>query len=366
MTAANSGGQVLYSLDITAPAVLLPELGHSAGIESLYFDGAHVFSADVIGHWVLWDYPTATMAASGDTTCSYLGNCSLAAAATCNVDCPQSLRTDRAGANIVIRIPNGFEVLSMMDGQVLAVIPADAVWWRLAADGSYICAGNSTGLYAWSLTGQLLLSRSGDYSKALAFAAPGEIRLVAGPAGRNAVETVILTSGNSSISPSFDEPFASWFADGERFLAADLNGFVQVYSKTAVRQDAVGVLPSGSSGGIDGLGGSGKWFWSYANGKLTVYSVGASSSPAATYDFGYGATLKLSGNTLAPWRKSSVMLSGESCMVEFMGSTLLCTFWRRPSANPSAPRSLRSYVAQSVLCSIRAGLSLRYPRYPWH
>ena len=30
----------------------------------------------------------------------------------------------------------------------------------------------------------------------------------------------------------------------------------------------------------------------------------------------------------APWRKSSVMLSGESCMVEFMGSTLLCTFWR--------------------------------------
>ena len=48
------------------------------------------------------------------------------------------------------------------------------------------------------------------------------------------------------------------------------------------------------------------------------------------------------------------------------GSTLLCAFWRCPQAGARLRSSLRSYVPPRALCSIRAGMSLRYPRYPWH
>src|ERR1019366_1869933 len=58
----------------------------------------------------------------------------------------------------------------------------------------------------------------------------------------------------------------------------------------------------------------------------------------------------LSGYTVAPWRKSSVMLSGDSCMVDFTGCTLLCTFWRRPEAG-FRPRSRCDRTWRQAACA---------------
>lgn len=63
-------------------------------------------------------------------------------------------------------------------------------WWKLASDGSYICAGSQAGLSVWTPAGQLLVSRQGDYSAANTFAAPDEVRVANGAAGQNIVETI--------------------------------------------------------------------------------------------------------------------------------------------------------------------------------
>src|SRR5258707_10747983 len=145
----------------TAPTLL--DLGHSASINTLRFDGSHVLSEDDDGHWNYWDFAAATAIVSGDSGCT-TGTCYYT---TClPTICPPSQFADFAGTTIALANPGGFELRSSADGHVLANISTTGwSWWRLASDGSYIVAGGKSGLTAWSLNGQVALSRPGDYSK---------------------------------------------------------------------------------------------------------------------------------------------------------------------------------------------------------
>jgi hypothetical protein len=314
VTATNSGGTATAIVKITVGGLSLPDLGHVSQVTLVRFDGTHVLSVDRTGHWALWDYATGAPLASGDSQCT---------ADTCNASYSQycynlcSAPGDLKGSTLVIQTPVGFEMLSPTDGHVIAGIAATLStpsWWHLAADGSYISAGSASGLYAWSPTGQLLLSRPGNYASAQAFAAPGEIRVVAGPAGQNVVETITVANGNSSISPAFQGTFQSWFVDGERFLAA-VSTTILTYSKAAVQQDATSL-----TGQVGPLGGSGNYFWSVINGSLVnIYTVGASSAPALSLPpGGVLPTVYASGSLIgvvlgaSPPQISIVDLSGSS------------------------------------------------------
>ena len=70
VTAANTGGQATFALTLSVQSGTLLELGHADNINLMRFDGAHVVSGDITGHWVLWDYATAAVVASGDSDCT--------------------------------------------------------------------------------------------------------------------------------------------------------------------------------------------------------------------------------------------------------------------------------------------------------
>lgn len=270
VTATNSGGATTTSLKIAVGGLQLPELGHVSRVAVVRFDGIgqHAFGMDVSGHWTLWDYSSGMLLADGDSQCT---------SDTCT-------SADLRGSTIAIQIPVGFEMLSAADGHVVAAISAPNApsWWQLASDGSYIVIGSQSGLFAWSATGQPLLSKSGNYAGVHAFAAPGEIRVAGGPAGQNVIETVTLATGNSAVGTAFQGTFQAWFVDGARFLAA-VSNTILTYSKDGVQQDATS-LPQFNSA----LGGSGNYFWQLTDQAFNVYTVGASSSPALSLPVGGG------------------------------------------------------------------------------
>ena len=311
VTASNSGGQTSVALTITVQSGTLVDLGHTASIGVLRFDGTHVLSEDGNGHWVLWTYSTGVNVASGDSGCINGNNCYLnVPPCTANVCSP---RSDFAGSTIAIATPSGFEIRAVADGHLLGTITTSAAWWRLASDGSYLCAGGPSGLTVWSTTGQTLFTRTGNYSPAQAFAAPGEVRIAGGPAGANVVETVAVPTGASTVnSASFQGMFRTWSTDGERFLSTTSDTSVLTYSKAVVQQDVTTLsAPSQFS-----LGAAGNWFWDFSNGVLYIYKIGASTSPAATYSVGLLYSVIPSGTALGV-----IATTGPVVVVDLSGST---------------------------------------------
>jgi hypothetical protein len=254
ITAQNSGGQSHVTLTIVVESGVLLELGHGVAVDSVRSSGSRVLSRDGRGHWVLWNLTTAASLASGE-----------------------SQSAEMAGPTVVIRTSDGFEIRAATDGHVTGTVTYAASWWKLSADGTYLVAATATELRAWSTTAQMLFTRAGNYSSAAAFAAAGEVRVANGPAGASVVETVAVPTGSVSTSAPFLGTFHSWFVDGERFLT-NLSNTVWTYSKTGIQEDLT-ALPT-----IEGLAGQGNWFWTYKNQlQLTLYSVGAGASPAATF-----------------------------------------------------------------------------------
>ncbi|MGH8218713.1 MAG: hypothetical protein ACREUT_09140 [Steroidobacteraceae bacterium] len=176
---------------------------------------------------------------------------------------------------------------------MLATISASVSWWMLASDGSYLAAGSKDGLFVWSTSGQLLFSLSGDYSQAIGFAAPGEVRVAAGPAGQNVIQTVSVPAGTAVTGPTFNGQFSSWFLHGARFLTTAGSDDL-VYSSSGAQQALVNV-PAGAT-----VGGQGNWVWTLATtGTLDVYAVSSPSAPAAAFTFGKQAPLVIpSGTTI--------------------------------------------------------------------
>ncbi|WP_263415780.1 Ig domain-containing protein [Terriglobus albidus] len=309
VAAANAGGSTTANIKITviqAPNFLL-ELGHTSSIYAIRVEGDDVLSADQDGHWALWNYTSGALLANGD---DIQPNGFL-------VENP----IDMKGQTVVDGVTNGLEIRAAADGHVLSMIAFPGLnttivhgpWWRLASDGSYVCIGSSTGLFIYTPSGQLAASKSGDYSLANIFPAPGQVLVALGPAGQNVIESISAVNGTSSVSPAFSGQFNSWFLDGGRFLT-NLSTTVWVYSNTGVQQALV-TLPT-----ISNLTGQGNWIWTYASSTpgypLEVYSIG-SQTPSLSYS-GYADTVAIASGTsigILPYG------TGQVSVIDLSGST---------------------------------------------
>jgi Putative Ig domain len=290
VTATNAQGDTTSSVRIAViqGSNVLLDLGHATGFVSLRFENNRVLSADGDGHWVLWNYTSGALLASGDGTQPH--------------SYPEQLVVkpiDMAGQTAVVGIANGLEVRAISDGHLISMITypglnltsrsSQGVPWYLAADGSYICIAAQTGLFVFTPTGQIVTSKPGDYSGAQIFAAPNAILVGLGPAAANAIETISTVDGTSSIGPVFSGTFQSWFLDGGRFLTC-LGNTVWVYSNNSVQQ-AIVALPT-----IQGLTGQDNWIWT-SDGTLQIYAIGA-TTPSLTYRENADTVVIPSGTTL--------------------------------------------------------------------
>jgi hypothetical protein len=299
VTATNSGGTSQATLTISVESGVLLELGHADSIDLLRLTATRALSRDTRAHWVLWNLATAEIVAQGEGACEPIG---------CNEG---RLPVDLAGATVVIQTSAGLEIRAAADGRILATVPGEISSWKLASDGTYVVVANATALRAWTSAGDLLFTRSGNYSSALAFAVPAEVRVGHGAAGANVIEQIAVPSGVTTTSSPFAGTFHSWFLDGARFFT-NVAATVRVYSAAAVQQD-LAALPE-----LTGLTGQGNWFWVERNpgSHLDVYAVGASTTPAATYP-GLSSTVSASGTQLA------VLTGGEGQVriVDLSGAT---------------------------------------------
>lgn len=292
VTAQNSGGNSTATLTIEVDGGPLLDLGHSAGLSLLRMSGASVFSLDISGHWALWNYSSGAEIASGDLDCTAVC-CGDGSNCGCDPNCVAlSHPADLAGGALVLRTKAGFEVRSATTGDVISEITATANWWSVASDGSYIAAGSSSGLSAWLPSGDPLVSLSGDYSKAIAFADPGEVQVAQGPSGQNAIETITVPGGASTNGSAFNGQFSSWFVDGGRFITT-AGTTALVYSQGSVQQ-AVITLP-----GTAPVVGQGNWVWTTSAATLDIFAIATGSTPAASFTVGPDASEISSGTSLA-------------------------------------------------------------------
>jgi hypothetical protein len=363
ITATIPGGNTTAVVNIAvlqAPKVLL-ELGHGTAIGDIRFEGDRVLSVDANGHWVLWNYTSGAILTSGN----------LATEGNPVYTTPSPI--DMAGQTVVDGIANGLEVRDLSDGHLLSTIAypdlnvlssssgtpvaANGSWWKLASDGSYICIGSKTGLTIYTPAGQIAESKSGDYSKANSFAAPGQVLVALGPAGQNVIEAISVADGTTTISPQFSGQFSSWFVDGGNFLTT-LSNTVWVYSNAGVQQGLV-QLPSTTN-----LGGLGNWIWTYDTGSypnypVNIYPIGSATAALSFNDdpnYAGGGLITASRTTFGFYDRGSRQIS----VIDLSGSTPLKTDYTRPLAlaNTFAASSSSQWVVGNENGLILDGASL--------
>lgn len=244
---------------------------------SLKADGTRLLTLGWDNRWVLWDVATASVVASGYMPChaEERGGCNSAA--------------ELAGGTAVLSSPSGgFEVRDASDGHVLSRIVGRYPWIRLASDGSYVYAGTKSALSAWGRDGQLLFTRPGDYSLSKTFADGAVLRVARGPAGANVIETIVPSTGQSSVGSTFNGTFHSWFQDGDRFIT-NLSTTVWVYSGAGTEEAVLSLLT------VQNLTGQGRWLWTHQDDtpgyRLTLYRIDGDGTPAASYELGVAAKL---------------------------------------------------------------------------
>ncbi len=307
VTASNSGGSVNVSLKITVNSDPLLSLGHAVPVTLIRATSSRILSLDVGGHWTLEDYASGAELARGDGACG-TNFCFYPTTLPKQIYPP----VDMAASTVLDAAATGVEVRSASTGTVLATLPGSYSWYRLASDGSYVCAGNTTSLKAWDTAGHVLVMRSGDYSKANVFAAPGQIQVALGPVGQNLIETISTTTGMSSSSPAFQGQFSTWFLDGNRFLTTQSN-VVFTYSSAAAPLDITQLSST------DGLNAQGNWFWTFptGGGTLSIYKVGSSTAPAFSAGYGVDSAAIASNGTIGVLPYGS----GQLVTIDLSGST---------------------------------------------
>jgi hypothetical protein len=326
VTAQNSGGQTKVSLTLAVNSVLL-NLGHTAGIESIRLGSSRILSVDGYS-WILWDAATAALVATGAVDC-------VTPPTHVQPACNTEPLADMAGSIVIIEIRGAFEMRSASDGSLIKTltVPTNLSWWRLASDGSYLCAGGPSGLTVWLPTGTVAVSRTGDYSSAIAFAAPGAVQVGLGPAGTSAIETISVPSGSSSTGPTFQGQFNSWFQDGGRFLT-NTGNTVWVYSAGGTQED-IKALPT-----IGSLTGQGSWFWTYDGITVAVYKVGASATPTGTFSVGPLALPIPSGMTIGALENALVgtpiSVAGVVHLIDLSGASPVMVDHTMPAYNNTA------------------------------
>jgi hypothetical protein len=323
VTASNAGGSTTSTVSITVNKgyQTLLDLGHGLGVGDMQSIPGRILSHDYT-HWVLWDSTSDTKIVDGDQLGLSLTSGSLWPVAI-------------AGSTVAIGHTNGVEVRSATDGHRIAIIASPnfidssngsiKTWWKLSSDGTYLCAGSPTGLNVWSASGQLLFSRSGDYSSGVAFASTNQIQIASGAAGNNVIETISVPGGASSVGPAFSGTFNSWFLDGQRFLT-NTGTTVWTYSNASVQQ-AIVSLPT-----IQNLVGQGNWIsmFSASAPTLQVFAIGA-NVPSATYDTTHALAVIPSGQTLGILNSD-----GTGSIVDLSGATPAKTDFTAPIGYPSA------------------------------
>jgi hypothetical protein len=321
VTASNAGGQSPTPLSLAVSAAPLLDLGHVSEVTIAKAAGTAALTEDNTGHWVLWNLSTGAIVAEGS-------------AIPFPYEDSVAVAIDLAGSIMVVQSSSGLEIRDPATGNVIAEIAVslpignNTYWWMIASDGSYVCAGTSSGLTAWSPTGSLLFSVSGDYSHAIAFAAPGQVQVANGAAGTHVVQTVAVPSGTAVLTPTFGGEFGGWFLDGGRFFTNDGAG-TYVYSNSGVQQEQLAAH--------NFAGGVGNWVWGGdASGNLDLYAVGGGAQPVATYGFGantatpvsYGTTVLLT-NLGSPTNAMLLDLSGAAPVANnytLPGNICICNF----------------------------------------
>lgn len=326
VTAENSSGTTTaqITLAVNAGGKILLEQGHGSAIAAIRTTATRVLSEDISGHWVLWDYSSGNQIASGD------------GAITAPGPSPGDVnQLGLAGQLAVVQTSSQLQLYSATDGHLIGSEPTPS-WWRLAADGGYLCAGTSSGLTAWTPAGDVAFTLTGDYSAAIAYAAAGQIQVADGPAGANAIETDTFPGGTSSKGPQFVGTFNSWFLDGARFIT-NLSNSVWVYSAAGTQQ-GMATLPS-----VQNLTGQGNWLWSTSQAStnavvLSVYPIGGATA-AATFSFGAGPTIVPSGTSIGVLERGRAGLS----VVDLSGATPV-----RADYSPPLLADLTEFAAASA------------------
>ena len=261
VTASDSVGSTTAQVSITvsaAPTVLL-DLGHQTPVTAAQIGSGQLVSVDQSGLWILWDYTTAKILASGSGAQGLIGN-------PAN---PNHL----VGQYFAIFTGTQIQLYSSTDGHSLATIsftpPSGQGWAQVASDGSYLCTATASGLTVWSPQGQSEFTVAGNFLGALVYAAPGQVQVAGGPAGANVIQTISVPSGTSSTGPQFSGSFNAWFLDGQSFFTV-LSNNVWIYSTTGPQEAYLTGLPL-SQGTLMGNG-SLFWLWGQSIGT-SVYSV---------------------------------------------------------------------------------------------
>jgi hypothetical protein len=323
------------SIGVTSTVVL--NLGEVDAIQFIEFDSAHVLTEDTSANWILWNAATTQQIASG--------------IATIIVERPEFPPLSEpapmalAGSVILIQKQSGLELRSSATGAVLAEIAMHLQWWKLATDGSYVCAGSDSALTCWSPSGQQLFSEPGNYYSAMVLAAPSQLLVAFGAAGPQVIETVSTATWTASVGAAFQGRFSSWFVDGSQFLTTIPEGTqvgttlaafntLYVYSPASVLEDTE-TMPT-----LQGLTGQGGWFWTASpTSALTIYPVGHNTTacmpipctmptPNATYPLYAPLTAidsfiaSIAGNALT--------------IIDLSGATPLEMSFTLPVASPSA------------------------------
>jgi hypothetical protein len=338
VTGANSAGSISSagtSITVTEPPIILMTLGTSG--YPLLFANGNVFSGGGGGPWTLWNYQSGAILAGGD---SGLGHNSVNSGRS-------PAASQMAGPTLAVGIPGGIEVLSSADGHALGNIvspgyiygyppslppqnpPAlnQSDEWQLATDGSYISIETQTGLYVYAPNGQLLFSKAGAYQSNTQsiFAAPGQILVANGPQGPNAIETITVPGGVSTVASPYQGQFYEWFGDGSHFFTqtepASSSSPVYTYSSSSVNE---GTAPQGATGGW------GNWIWveGLDNPDVTIYAIG-STTPALTYSNWDWGGIANSGPTLAILPQQQAL-----AVVDLSGSTPVETDYTLPPVVP--------------------------------
>jgi len=317
VAAQNSGGTGTVSLTIAVGPSSLLDLGHQSSIAHLRASATRVLSEDTTGHWVLWDSAGANIIASGVAVCP---------GGMDGPRCPFGSDIDMAGSTFVVTTLAGLDVHAVSDGHLLASIPASGSWWKLATDGSYVTAGGSQKLDAWTPTGQSLFSVAGDYHSAAVFATASAILAATSSAGATVVQTISVPGGTASTGPSVNGTFNSWFTDGSGYTTS-IGATVLIYSRSGTQQGALTNVPASTV-----VGGRGGWVWAYqtaiASATLAIYAATGNNPPAiATYAIPY-SQVYLSGDTIGVFQSN-----GTLSVIDLSGTTPSKTDY--PSVNGS-------------------------------
>jgi len=222
VTAENSGGSSSATLSI---AVLATSSSGGATLRA----GARALSLDSSGHGMLWNVGSGTSLATFDGVVDSYGRASCALGAA---HCLKFLAL--AGDTAVVWSGHRLIVLDSASGarRSQLMVPGTIRWWRLAIDGSYVATATDAQLIVWSPTGEILFSTVADYGDAIVAATAGELRIGAGAAGPQVIETIVLPAGIRRVSAPFPGTFGSWSEDGDRFVAI-AHGAARVYSHDA-------------------------------------------------------------------------------------------------------------------------------------